>query len=82
MDRFDTMRLFVRIVERRSFTLAASDLDLPRSTVTQAIKRARAGLGQPDRHRSGQSRGIRWRELEQRQPDEPHHRPSERGGSR
>jgi DNA-binding transcriptional LysR family regulator len=45
MDRFDTMRLFVRIVERRSFTLAASDLDLPRSTVTQAIKRLEARLG-------------------------------------
>lgn len=45
MDRFDTMRLFVRIVERRSFTLAATDLDLPRSTVTQAIKRLEARLG-------------------------------------
>ena len=45
MDRFDTMRLFVRIVERRSFTLAASDLDLPRSTVTQAIKRLEGRLG-------------------------------------
>src|ERR1700760_4600687 len=45
MDRFDTMRLFVRIVERRSFTLAASDLDLPRSTVTQAIKRLETRLG-------------------------------------
>ena len=45
MDRFDTMRLFARIVERRSFTLAASDLDLPRSTVTQAIKRLENRLG-------------------------------------
>jgi len=45
VDRFDTMRLFVRIVERRSFTLAASDLDLPRSTVTQAIKRLETRLG-------------------------------------
>jgi DNA-binding transcriptional LysR family regulator len=45
MDRFDAMRLFVRIVERRSFTLAASDLDLPRSTVTQAIKRLESRLG-------------------------------------
>lgn len=45
MDRFDTMRLFVRIVERRSFTAAAADLDLPRSTVTQAIKRLEARLG-------------------------------------
>lgn len=45
LDRFDTMRLFVRIVERRSFTLAASDLDLPRSTATQAIKRLESRLG-------------------------------------
>jgi len=45
LDRFDTMRLFVRIVERRSFTLAASDLDLPRSTATQAIKRLERRLG-------------------------------------
>jgi DNA-binding transcriptional LysR family regulator len=45
VDRFDTMRLFARIVERRSFTLAASDLDLPRSTVTQAIKRLESRLG-------------------------------------
>ncbi|NID16245.1 LysR family transcriptional regulator [Luteibacter yeojuensis] len=45
MDRFETMRLFVRIVERRSFTLAASDLDLPRSTATQAIKRLETRLG-------------------------------------
>jgi len=45
LDRFDTMRLFVRIVERRSFTLAATDLDLPRSTATQAIKRLESRLG-------------------------------------
>jgi DNA-binding transcriptional LysR family regulator len=45
LDRFETMRLFVRIVERRSFTLAANDLDLPRSTATQAIKRLEARLG-------------------------------------
>jgi len=45
LDRFETMRLFVRIVERRSFTLAATDLGLPRSTATQAIKRLEARLG-------------------------------------
>ncbi|KAF1007675.1 MAG: HTH-type transcriptional regulator PgrR [Luteibacter sp.] len=45
LDRFETMRLFVRIVERRSFTQAASDLGLPRSTATQAIKRLEARLG-------------------------------------
>lgn len=45
LDRFETMRLFVRIVERRSFTLAATDLGLPRSTATQAIKRLETRLG-------------------------------------
>lgn len=45
LDRFETMRLFVRIVERRSFTLAASDFDVPRSTATQAIKRLETRLG-------------------------------------
>lgn len=45
LDRFETMRLFARIVERRSFTLAASDLGLPRSTATQAIKRLETRLG-------------------------------------
>lgn len=45
MDRFDAMRLFARIVERRSFTLAARDLGLPRSTVTEAVKGLEARLG-------------------------------------
>lgn len=45
MDRFDAMRVFTRIVERRSFTLAADDLGLPRSTVTDAIKQLEARLG-------------------------------------
>ncbi|TIV46448.1 MAG: LysR family transcriptional regulator, partial [Mesorhizobium sp.] len=34
MDRFDSMRLFTRVVERRSFTAAAADLCLPRSSAT------------------------------------------------
>ncbi len=45
MDRFDTIRVFTRIVERRSFTLAAQDLGLPRSTVTEAVQRLEARLG-------------------------------------
>ncbi|VXB04293.1 putative Uncharacterized HTH-type transcriptional regulator YhjC [Massilia sp. 9I] len=44
MDRFQEMRIFTRIVERRSFTLAAEDLLLPRATVTNAIKRLEARL--------------------------------------
>ena len=45
MDRLDVMRLFTRIVERHSFTLAAQDLELPRSTATEAIKQLEARLG-------------------------------------
>jgi DNA-binding transcriptional LysR family regulator len=45
MDRVDAMRLFSRIVERRSFTLAAEDLGLPRSTVTEAVRQLETRLG-------------------------------------
>ncbi len=45
MDRLEAMRLFTRIVELGSFTAAADDLDLPRATVTHAIKRLEARLG-------------------------------------
>lgn len=45
MDRFDAMRAFIRIVERRSFTKAADDLGLPRSSVTDAVKGLEARLG-------------------------------------
>src|SRR5690349_5345434 len=39
------MRVFVRVTERRSFTGAAEDLQLPRATVTNAIKRLEERLG-------------------------------------
>ena len=45
MDRFDAMRVFTRIVERRSFSRAADDLGLPRSSVTDALKGLEARLG-------------------------------------
>jgi len=45
MDRFDAMRVFTRVLERRSFTLAAEDLGIPRSTVTDAIKQLERRLG-------------------------------------
>src|SRR5689334_18954901 len=45
MDRVDAMRAFNRIVERRSFTLAAADLGLPRSTLTEAVQQLEARLG-------------------------------------
>jgi len=45
MDRLDVMRLFTRIVERQSFTLAAQDLDWPRSTATQVVQDLEKRLG-------------------------------------
>jgi DNA-binding transcriptional LysR family regulator len=39
------MRLFVRVVERRSFTLAARDLVIPRSTATEVVKQLESRLG-------------------------------------
>jgi len=39
------MRLYTRIVDRRSFTLAAQDLEVPRSTATQVIKELETRLG-------------------------------------
>src|SRR5262245_34129984 len=45
MDRLQAMGVYARVVERRSFTLAAQDLGLPRSTVTDAVKQLEARLG-------------------------------------
>ena len=45
MDRFDAMRLFVRIVECQSFTQAASDLCFQRSTATRLIAELESRLG-------------------------------------
>jgi DNA-binding transcriptional LysR family regulator len=45
MDRIDTMKVFVRVYERLSFTLAAEDLNLPSSTVSDAIKKLEAKIG-------------------------------------
>ncbi len=44
MDKLDSMRLFTRVVELRSFTQAAENLSLKRSTVTDAIKQLEARL--------------------------------------
>jgi len=45
MDRLDAMRLFTRVVERRSFSQAATDLAIPRSTATQVIQKLEERLG-------------------------------------
>lgn len=44
MDRFDAMRIFVRIVELKSFTKAGDDLGYPKATVTNAIKQLETRL--------------------------------------
>ncbi|WP_118182596.1 LysR family transcriptional regulator [Paraburkholderia phosphatilytica] len=44
MDRFDTLQLFVKIVEQGSFTKGAAMLDVPRATATYAIKELEARL--------------------------------------
>jgi DNA-binding transcriptional LysR family regulator len=45
LDRLDAMRLFTRVVDRRSFTQAAHDLDIPRSTATQVVQLMEERLG-------------------------------------
>ena len=45
MDRFQEMQAFTRIAERGSFSLAADDLNIPRPTVTNVIKRLENRLG-------------------------------------
>ncbi|WP_121171790.1 LysR family transcriptional regulator [Kushneria sinocarnis] len=45
MDRFDSLTLFIRIVETGSFTRAANGLGIPRATATLAIQRLERRLG-------------------------------------
>ncbi len=45
MDHLDALRLFVRVAERGSFTAAAADLDIPRSTATEGLRRLEQRLG-------------------------------------
>ncbi|WP_243043054.1 LysR family transcriptional regulator [Dyella sedimenti] len=45
MDRFQEMQVFVRIADRSSFTLASEDLNIPRATMTNLIKRLEKRLG-------------------------------------
>jgi DNA-binding transcriptional LysR family regulator len=45
MDRFQEMQVFIRIAERGSFTRAADDLQIPRATVTNLLKRMEERLG-------------------------------------
>ncbi|WP_053148812.1 LysR family transcriptional regulator [Pseudomonas sp. MS646] len=45
MDQVKAMKVFVRIYERSSFTLAAEDLNLPRATLTHTLNQFEAWLG-------------------------------------
>lgn len=45
MDRFDAMRVFIRIVELASFTRAGDALGVPRATVSHALRQLEARLG-------------------------------------
>ncbi len=44
MDRFDTLKTFVRVVEAGSFTRAADTLQLSKTTVTQQVQQLEAHL--------------------------------------
>lgn len=45
MDKIEALRAFVRVVERRSFRVAAQDLLLPRSRVSEAVGQLERQLG-------------------------------------
>ncbi len=45
MDRLHAMGLLIRIIERNSFSAAAGDLDIPRSSATTAIRQLEDELG-------------------------------------
>lgn len=45
MDRLELMRVFVRVVECKSFTRAADTIGVPRSTVSMAIKELEESVG-------------------------------------
>lgn len=52
MDRIDSYRVFVRVVECRSFTRAAATLHIPRSTVSTVIQDLEVRLGTCLLHRT------------------------------
>ncbi|WKE65019.1 LysR family transcriptional regulator [Gallaecimonas kandeliae] len=47
MDRLQSLAVFQRVCEAQSFTKAAASLNLPRSTVTQAVQRLESQLRVP-----------------------------------
>jgi DNA-binding transcriptional LysR family regulator len=51
----DDLELFVHVAERRSFTLAAAAMGLPKSTVSRRVQRLEADLGMTLIQRSGRA---------------------------
>lgn len=45
MDRIKSAEIFVRVVELSSFTAASRDMNIPKSTVSAAIRQIETGLG-------------------------------------
>ncbi len=45
MDHLKSLRLFTRVIERASFTSAARDVGIPRSTATEVIRQLESRLG-------------------------------------
>jgi len=58
MDRVDQLRVFVRIASCGSFSLAAEQLGLPRSTVSLAVHRLESRLGARLLHRTSRHVGL------------------------
>lgn len=52
MDRFETMRVYVRVSELASFSKAAESLGLPKATVSTAVQQLEAHLGTRLLHRT------------------------------
>lgn len=52
MDRLELLRIFMRVVDSASFTRAANTLDLPRSTVSSAIRQLEERVGARLIHRT------------------------------
>jgi DNA-binding transcriptional LysR family regulator len=52
MDRLELLRIFMRVVDSASFTRAANTLDLPRSTISSAVRQLEERLGTRLLHRT------------------------------
>lgn len=58
MDRIDQLRIFLRVAQCGSFTLAADQLALPRTSVSMAVQQLEARLGARLLHRTTRRVGL------------------------